>query len=395
MNLIITVAVAAVLVLLIRSLSTVLLPFFVACFIAYLLQPLVELNRRIFHLRGRVVASVLTILDITAVIVSIIYLFVPSVLKEMNELGVIIHDISSGKVALPPLYQTLLDELNEYLNYDYIRNLLSSRYLGDIINGGQSLLEKSVSLLITVLSWLLTIIYVLFILIDYPQIARGFKLIVPHKYRPRFLKVFADVSISMNHYFRGQGMVALCAVIFYCFGFSIVGLPLALPMGLLVGVLYMIPYFQYVTVVPVAAVCFVYSLGGSVEFLPLMGKCGLVYLISQCICDYVITPHIMRKEMGLNPAIILLALSVWGSLLGIIGMIIALPLTSLILNYYNRYISEPGGSLKDNQAGQTGSDNDCDWVDSGEIYSAESCNADSDAPKDVGGGCTEVGTVHK
>lgn len=190
------------------------------------------------------------------------------------------------------------------------------------------------------LSFLLTLIYVLFILIDYPQIARGFKLIVPSKYRTAYLSVISEVSQSMNHYFRGQGIVALCAVVFYSIGFTIVGFPLALPMGILVGVLYMIPYFQYVTVIPVAIICFIYSLGGNADFFPLLGKCGLVYLISQSICDYVITPHIMRKEMGLNPAIILLSLSVWGSLLGIIGMIIALPMTSLIMSYYTRYISE-------------------------------------------------------
>lgn len=153
--------------------------------------------------------------------------------------------------------------------------------------------------------------------------------------------MFSDVSHSMNSYFRGQGVVALCAVVLYCTGFSIVGLPLAIPMGLLVGVLYMIPYFQYVTIIPVTAICLVYSLGGGAEFLPMLGNCALVYVVSQCVCDYVITPHVMGREMGLNPAVILLALSVWGSLLGIIGMIIALPVTSLIMTYYSRYVSAP------------------------------------------------------
>ncbi|MDE6526123.1 MAG: AI-2E family transporter, partial [Muribaculaceae bacterium] len=124
-------------------------------------------------------------------------------------------------------------------------------------------------------------------------------------------------------------------------GFSLVGLPLAIPMGLLVGLLYMIPYFQYITLVPVAMICFIYSLGGDVEFVTLMGKSILVYVVSQCICDYVITPHVMGREMGLNPAVILLSLSVWGSLLGIIGMIIALPATALIIAYYQKYISNP------------------------------------------------------
>jgi predicted PurR-regulated permease PerM len=58
--------------------------------------------------------------------------------------------------------------------------------------------------------------------------------------------------------------------------------------------------------------------------------------------DLILTPRIMGKEMGLNPAIILLSLSIWGSLLGFIGLIIALPLTTLLLSYYNRYIIQRG-----------------------------------------------------
>ena len=175
---------------------------------------------------------------------------------------------------------------------------------------------------------------------DYEQIMRGFKLIIPHKYRRQGIAVIRDVELYMNHYFRGQGVVALCAMVLYCIGFSIIHLPLAIPMGILVGILYMIPYFQYVTLIPVSVIAFVYSLGGTEAFLPLIGKSLLVYAVTQSICDYLITPHIMGKEMGLNPAVILLSLSVWGSLLGIIGMIIALPLTALLMSYYQRYISE-------------------------------------------------------
>ena len=66
--------------------------------------------------------------------------------------------------------------------------------------------------------------------------------------------------------------------------------------------------------------------------------CVAVYAIVQIIQDLILTPRIMGKAMGLNPAIILLSLSVWGSLLGLIGLIIALPLTTLLLSYYDRYI---------------------------------------------------------
>lgn len=342
MHLILGLAGTVVFVLLVRYLSHVLLPFFTACFVAYLLQPVVDFNRRLLHIKGRVIPSLLTLLDLTIVVFLVIYLFLPSVLKELGDLGKILQDISAGKIEMPPIYKFVVDFINRYFDPENLRSIMSGDHMMEIISGGSSLIEESLDIIITALSWLLTLIYLLFILIDYPQISRGFKLIVPQKYRARFMVVFADVSQSMNHYFRGQGMVAVCAMVFYCVGFSIVGLPLAIPMGILVGILYMIPYFQYITVIPVAAICLVYSLGGQVAFLPLLGKCGLVYLISQSICDYIITPHVMGKEMGLNAAVILLSLSVWGTLLGIIGMIIALPVTSLIMTYYTKYISSPG-----------------------------------------------------
>lgn len=63
-----------------------------------------------------------------------------------------------------------------------------------------------------------------------------------------------------------------------------------------------------------------------------------VFAAVQIVGDLILTPRIMGKAMGLNPAIILLSLSIWGSLFGFVGMIIALPLTTLLLSYYEQYI---------------------------------------------------------
>lgn len=348
MRLIIGLGITAALIWLIRYLSDVLLPFFVACFIAYLLQPVVGFNRRITHTKGRTIASILTVVECLALVGLMIYLFLPSVIKEVDMLGEIIKNVSDGKQPVPDYCNKIIEFVERYASPRKIRATLDNMHIDQLLSKGTSLLEESLDVIVGTLGWMLTLIYILFILIDYPQIVRGFKMIFPRKYRARGLAVVNDVKNSLNHYFRGQGLVALCSMVLYCLGFWIVGMPLAIPMGLLVGLLYMIPYFQYVTLIPVAIICFIYSLGGEAEFLPLLGKCGLVYVVSQCICDYIITPHVMGREMGLNPAIILLSLSVWGSLLGIIGMIIALPVTALIMTYYERYISEPDGK-KGNQ----------------------------------------------
>ncbi|MDE6276815.1 MAG: AI-2E family transporter [Muribaculaceae bacterium] len=341
MQLIIVLACGGVFIWLVGYLSDVLLPFVAACFIAYLMEPLVAWNLRITRARKRVVGVVLSLVEVLAVFVLAGYLFIPSVVKEIDMLGDIIRDLSSGKRELPPAYTFVVDFATRYFDARNLRDLISGSHFAAILSQGSSLLEESLETVLHILAWLLTFIYIIFILIDYQQIVRGFKLIFPRKYRAQGWTIVRDVQRSMNSYFRGQGLVALIAAVLYSAGFSIVGLPLAIPMGVLVGILYMIPYFQYVTLIPVAAICLIYSLGGHVEFLPELGKCALVYLITQSLCDYVITPHVMGKEMGLNPAMILLSLSVWGSLLGIIGMIIALPATALIMTYYEKYISNP------------------------------------------------------
>jgi len=65
----------------------------------------------------------------------------------------------------------------------------------------------------------------------------------------------------------------------------------------------------------------------------------LVFCVVQVIIDMIVTPKIMGKQMGLNPAVLLLSLSVWGALLGFLGLIVALPLTTLIMAYWQRYIT--------------------------------------------------------
>lgn len=218
-----------------------------------------------------------------------------------------------------------------------------------MLDKGGSLLSSTIDFLMHTLEWLLTFIYIIFVMLDYNRLMKGFRLLVPPKLRPIAYRLGDDIKNSMNRYFRSQALIASCAAVFYCIGFSIVGIPMAIVLGILVGVLYMIPYFQYVTLIPVATVCLISSMTGQGHFWGLLGQCALVYLVSQVICDYILTPKIMGKTMGLNPAIILLSLSVWGTLMGLVGMIIALPLTTLLLAYYKEFVIERQESPDDRQ----------------------------------------------
>lgn len=337
-RMLIALAIIFVIVLLIGKLKNVLLPFCLACLISYIMEPFVEFNQRLLRRKGRVMAVFVTIFDVTVILAIILYFFIPMVGNEFEQMESMLKEYSDYKFSIPFLPDNVTAVIEQKFDISKLLDELSSGRGSIILSKGEDLLSTTIEMLMHSLEWLLTFIYIIFILIDYDKLGDGFKLLVPQKYKAPVFQVMRDIKDSMNIYFRSQLLIAGCAAVFYCIGFSIVGLPMAIVMGLLVGILYMIPYFQYVTLIPVTILCFITSLNGEISFWTILGKCGLVYVISQCICDYILTPKIMGKSMGLNPAIILLSLSIWGTLLGIIGMIIALPLTTLLVAYYKKVV---------------------------------------------------------
>lgn len=166
----------------------------------------------------------------------------------------------------------------------------------------------------------------------------GFKSIVPPKYKKRVFSIIDDVESSMNRYFRGQATVSFFVGISFCIGFWIIDLPMAIVLGLFIGLLNMVPYLQLISIPIAAILCLVSTVSTGSDFWVQFGLVIVVYCVSQLIQDLILIPKIMGKYMGLNPAIIFLSLSIWSALLGFVGLIIAVPLTTLLLSYYDKYI---------------------------------------------------------
>ena len=135
-------------------------------------------------------------------------------------------------------------------------------------------------------------------------------------------------------------MVSLIMGVMFCVGFTIIDFPMAIGLGILIGVMNLVPYLHTFALIPTAFLALLKAADTGQNFWIIFGTAVLVFIVVQVICDMVVTPRIMGKAMGLNPAIILLSLSVWGSLLGFIGVIIALPLTTLIMAYWQRYVTK-------------------------------------------------------
>ena len=113
--------------------------------------------------------------------------------------------------------------------------------------------------------------------------------------------------------------------------------------SILIGIMDMVPYLHTFAIIPTAFLAMLKAADTGQNFWVLFGLALLGFIIVQVITDMFTTPRIMGSAMGLNPAVLLLSLSVWGALLGFIGLIIALPLTTIIIAYYQRYVTKDEG----------------------------------------------------
>ena len=247
---------------------------------------------------------------------------------------------SSFKVPYIPA--EVNDFIQRYIDVEKINEIFSKQQWMELINkaasGAWSVVGGTMSVIFSIVSWFIVLLYMFFILLDFNKLSHSFKGAIPAKYRRMALRIFGDVADTMSRYFRGQAAVSFFVGVIFAIEFYIIGLPMAIVFGLFIGVLNMVPYLQLVSIPIAAFLCLVASVATGGSFWVLFGWTILAYLICQVIQDLVLIPAIMKSQMGLNPAIIFLALSLWAYVLGFIGLIIALPLTTLIISYYCEYV---------------------------------------------------------
>lgn len=338
-RLLIAVAITAAAVWLINVLKNVLLPFLVACLIAYLFEPFVQYNRSLLRLKGRIVAIFVTLSEAALLTGLLLYLFVPSIIEEMHHMADMLRAYASTTdISIKYLPPQIHDMLRRNIDFEMLAQKLMNQNLNRLADSAMALINGGLHVVLAIVGWLIVFLYVIFIMLDYDRLMEGFRLMVPPRMRKVAYKLGGDIKDSMNHYFRGQALISCCVAVIYCGGFALCGLPLAIILGLGTAVLFMIPYCQYLSIIPVTLLCLVDSVDGGGNFWTMWWECMGVFALVQVVGDLILTPRIMGKAMGLNPAIILLSLSIWGTLLGFIGLIIALPLTTLLLSYYEQYI---------------------------------------------------------
>lgn len=339
---IVTVVVLVALYILIRRLSGVLLPFLISFVLAYMLAPIVNFFQHKCRLKNRVLSVIVTILLVLGVLTGAVAALVPAISKQATSLSNSVKTYVAqwnGNEYLSAETNQRIEELIQSLD---IKALLQSNevqqglskvanFLGDgLLAIGNSVLSLAIIFV--------CIMYIIFLLVDYEKITLNWHKYIPARFSETMQMLLHDLDRNMNAYFRGQALIAAINGLLFAIGFQIIGLPMGIGLGIMIGILNLVPYMQILGALPAVLLGLIQAAETSRPFWVILLCIAAVFVIVQIVENMVLTPTIMGEVTGMGPAWILLSLSIWGSLLGFVGMIIALPLTTLLISYYKRFV---------------------------------------------------------
>lgn len=348
-RLIIGLAILVFIFFLISRLSGALLPFLIAWLLAYLLQPIVKFFQIKLKFKSLLLSILCTLLLVFGGLIGIVWFLTPMVTNEISKLSQLIVIYTKGinvNSLLPVAWQ---NDIRYYLSHLNLQSIMQDENLMAVVKKLApelwNIVNSSLDFVLGLVVVIIVLLYLVLILLNYEKLVNGLFKIIPPNYRTLVTEIILDLENGMNRYFRGQALIALIVGTLFSIGFSIIHLPLAIVLGLFIGLINMVPYLKIVGILPTATMGLLRSVETGQSYGSIILGIAIVFISIQVVEDLILTPKIMGRVTGLNPAVILLSLSIWGSLLGIIGVIIALPLTTLIMSYYKRYVLEADQNL--------------------------------------------------
>ena len=328
-------AVALVLVLALWLLAPVLTPFVVAAVLAYVLTPLVDRLDGLARGRmPRVLAVLIVELLFILAVLGLLLLLVPVLTREWpllrEQVPQLLDRLNAGvQPLLKDLGITLAFDtaslkpaLMKYLNANMeeaIGSLLASLKIGG-------------SVVLTVLGNLILIPVALFyLLLDWKQLVQRVLELVPRHLRGSYDSFVAEADEVLGQYLRGQLLVMLILAVYYSVMLSFFGLDLALPIGIFTGLAIFVPYvgFGLGLLLAVLAGLLEFTGDGGLTRVALM--VGVVYGLGQLVESLYLTPRLLGERIGLHPLAVIFALLAFGQLFGFVGILVALPVSAVLL----------------------------------------------------------------
>ncbi len=330
-RLIVVLGLSALLLWLCYELRRILIPLALAFIVAYIFNPLVDSLEKRKIPRALTIAALLVL--ILAVLAGSLLIVVPRLVRETSDL------VQSVQQNFPAIQRELQDALVRFSNshvaekvtagiedalgalQDRIPQMLQSmqKVLGSIVTGTFGVVGS-------IVNFLLFAVVSVYLLNDFNKVTAKAKQLIPLAHKEYVLGIMERIDANLRSFFRGQLITCTILAVLYAIGLSIVGVPFALLIAVVGGYGQVVPYLGTALAIAPAALLALIEFGDFVHPLAAV----LVFAVGQTLEGFVITPKIMGESVGLHPVVIILAILVFGNLLGFLGVLLAVPLAAVL-----------------------------------------------------------------
>ncbi|MFQ5806377.1 MAG: AI-2E family transporter [Phycisphaerae bacterium] len=180
-------------------------------------------------------------------------------------------------------------------------------------------------------------IYTFFFLLHFNEIVRTIRDHLPSGYRPTIVRVASTIDGAVSTFFRGRLLVCLAVGTLTGIGWLIVGVPYNLALGALAGVLNLVPFMSVLALPPALILTYLDAADAGGNWVVAVTLVVGVYLAVQALESFVLTPVIEARASGLHPITTVIALLIGGQLAGLLGMLLAIPITSTLKSLVAEY----------------------------------------------------------
>lgn len=322
---------------LIYSIRGVLPPFLYALIIVYLLRPVV--NFFVSRNLSRMVAVSLTYLIILLLLTVLLIFLIPLLITQTKELLLNFPQFLKTLGRYLTRFQVAFYQIELPKTVQEIFDHLVKTTKNTAVTWAEQLPQITVGFFGGLFNVILAPIIAFYILKDLPAIKETVVNLVPLKYRDNFLHLTKEIDIAVGGFLRGQLLVALIVGVTISIYLLIIGVNFAILLGLLAGILNIIPYFGPIIGGTVAALVALFQ-SPTLALLVVIGM-----LVIQQLDGVLISPNIMRQTVNLHPVVIILALLIGGSFFGFLGLVLAIPVAAvgkaLLIHYFYEKPKEP------------------------------------------------------
>lgn len=326
-------------------LAPILTPFAVALLLAYLGDPLVDRLER--YRLSRTLAVVIVFTVMTLLLLAVPLLLVPLLEKQVTKLIVKAPEYWSrlNTMVFPFIEQRFGFKPDDYLSFDQIWAVVQDhwRSAGGIAATVVGYVSRSgLAVLGVVLNALLVPVVTFYLLRDWDVLMERISALIPRNAADTVLKLARESDAVLSAFLRGQLTVMVALGVIYSLGLTLVGIDLAFLIGMVAGMISFVPYLGGIVGVTAAIVAAIVQFGDVFHVAMVL----LVFAVGQSLEGFVLTPWLVGERVGLHPVAVIFAIMAGGTLFGFLGVLLALPVASVLMvvlrHVHERYV---GSSL--------------------------------------------------